>query len=72
MEGLGSSLTMKKIKGPLLTKMADGQAYIDDPIYKQAPVYCGKEPMTGNVLSYYKRTPLRWMKPGANGKLVPR
>lgn len=53
----------KTIHGPVLRALAEGQLYIDEPVYKQAPVYCANEPMTGNVLRYYIRTPLRWIKP---------
>jgi hypothetical protein len=28
--------------------------------------------MLGKVTRYYKRTPLRWMKPDGQGGLVPR
>jgi hypothetical protein len=59
------------INGPLRTSIKDGDPYIDKPVYKTIPVYCGKEPMVGRTLQHYKRTPLRWMKP-VNGKLVPR
>lgn len=62
----------KKIDGPLKTELHDGDSYVDQPVLKELPVFCGKEPMTGNVIAFYKRIPLRWMKPGPAGKLVPR
>ena len=48
-----------------------GQEYVDEPIHKTGPVYCGKEPMVGTWIRYYKRTPLQWMKPNGRGELVP-
>lgn len=62
----------KTVHGPVLTAIADGQSYVDSPAYEKAPVYCGKEPMVGQIVRYYTRTPLHWMKPGPDGKLVPR
>lgn len=60
------------IHGPLQTTLEDGQAYIDEPVYETVPVLVGKEPMLGQVVRYYTRVPLKWMKPGPDGKLVPR
>ena len=60
------------VLGPLQTVIAEWQSYVDQPVYDVVPVYCGKEPMLGKVTRYYKRTPLRWMKPSPDGKLVPR
>lgn len=57
---------------PIKTKVEEGQPYVDQPVYKLAEVFCAKEPMKAKFLNYYRRTPLRWMKPGPNGKLVPR
>lgn len=59
-------------KQPVRTVLEDGQSYVDSPVYGEVPVYCGKEPMTGKALRYFKRTPLRWMKPDGKGGLVPR
>jgi hypothetical protein len=59
------------IQGPIQTSLEEGQAYVDRPVYEQAPVFVGKEPMLGNVTRYYKRIPLRWVKP-VNGRLVPK
>lgn len=63
---------MNKIAGPIKTTLNDGDPYVDEAITKDVPVYCGKKPMVGQVISYYRRVPLRWMKPGPDGKLVPR
>lgn len=63
---------MKNINGPLRTTLEEGQAYVDEPVFKNVPVYCAKEPVMHPELRHYKRIPLRWMKPGTNGKLVPR
>lgn len=58
--------------GPIKTDLEDGQRYVDEPVYKEVPVYCGVKPMLGKVTRYYQRIPLRWMKPGPDGKPVPR
>lgn len=62
----------KKIAGPILTEVLDGQPYVDEPVIKIVEVFCGNEPMVGTILSHYRRVPLRWMKPGPDGKLIPR
>ena len=56
---------------PIKTALKEGESYVDEPVIKQVPVYCAKEPMNAEILSHYRRVPLRWMKP-AHGKLVPR
>jgi hypothetical protein len=61
-----------KIQGPIVTTVQDGQPYVDEPVRKKVPVFCAKEPMEALVLDHYRRVPLRWMKPGPDGKLVPR
>lgn len=63
---------MKKIEGPINTALQEGQPYVDRPVYKEVEVFCAKTPAKGKVLSYFNRIPLRWMKPGPDGKLVPR
>jgi hypothetical protein len=61
----------ERINGPVKRLIeAVGQPYVDEPVYKRAPVYVGKVPMEGNVVRYFKRTPLEWMKP-AKGGLEP-
>lgn len=62
---------MKLIQGPIKTTLKEGDTYVDEPVMKTVPVYCGKEPLPGEVLSHYRRVPLKWMKP-YHGKLVPR
>ena len=54
---------MKTIEGPIKTDLQHGDPYVDEPVRKDVQVFCGKEPMTGKVLSHYKRTTLRWIKP---------
>lgn len=52
------------IHGPIVTEVvADGQRYLDIPVYQDVPVYCGLIPMKGKAPRYYTRTPLRWKKP---------
>jgi hypothetical protein len=63
---------MKKIEGPIRTAVEEGDPYVDRPVFIERPVFCGKEPILHPQLDHYKRTPLRWMKPGPDGKLVPR
>lgn len=60
------------IEGPINRSVKEGDAYVDLPVYDDFPVFCGKEPMKGVAVRYYERTPLRWMKPGPDGKLVPK
>lgn len=62
------------IAGPIRrpTELNEGDAYVDLPVYGDVAVYGGKAPMKGAVVRYYERTPLRWMKPGPDGKLVPK
>ena len=60
---------MKKIEGPIKTELQYGDPYVDEPVRKDVPVYCGKEPMRGKVLSHYKRIPLRWVKPQNNAAM---
>lgn len=56
---------------PIKTSLEFGDAYVDRPVFKDAPVYCAKEPLKVKRLDHYRREPLRWMKP-VGGKLVPR
>jgi hypothetical protein len=51
--------------------MKKGQPYVDERVMKSIPVFCAKEPTEGQVTSYVKRTPLRWMKPDGKGGFVP-
>ena len=66
---------------PLLTTIQDGQPYVDEPVYLepkpetllQAAIReVFKRPAARRLLSHYERVKLRWMKPGPDGKLVPR
>ena len=57
---------------PVKTELKDGDPYVDEPVLKEVTLLCGKEPIKHQQLSHYRRIPLRWMKPGPNGKLVPR
>ena len=66
---------------PLLTTITDGQPYVDEPIYLepkpestlQAAIReIFQRPAARRLLSHYDHVKLRWMKPGPNGKLVPR
>jgi len=62
----------KTVRGPIVTTIEEGQPYVDQPTYESVPVLVGKEPMTGQTVRYYTRVPLKWMKPGPDGNLVPR
>ena len=66
---------------PLLTTVKDGQPYVDEPVYidpKQETILEAairdifKRRPARRLLSHYDRVKLRWMKPGPDGKLVPR
>lgn len=58
---------------PIVTNVAtDGQPYVDEPVYKRVALFCAKEPIQHHTLTHYIRTPLRWMRPDRNGKLVPK
>ena len=50
--------------------------YVDAPIVKvyKIPLLVGKEPIEHEVQKVvgYRREPLRWMKPGPDGKAIPR
>ncbi len=48
------------VHGPLLTELEEGQPYIDEPVYEVVPVFVGKQPMMGQKVRYYVRTPLTW------------
>lgn len=67
-----SKIVKQTLFGPINEKPKIGDEYVDRPTYEAVPVYCGREPLTGRVVRYYKRTAIRWMKPGPDGKLVPR
>ena len=54
---------MKKIEGPLSLELKQGDPYVDEPVFKDVPVYCAKEPVTTKLLNHYRRTPLIWKKP---------
>ena len=41
----------------------DRQDYLDRPILKTVPVFCGTEPMTGLITDGYERSHLNWKKP---------
>lgn len=60
------------IRGPIQAGIKEGQEYADVPVYKQTFVYGTRGLLPAKVVRYYVRTPLRWMKPGPDGKLVPR
>lgn len=49
-------------KQPIKTTLNHGDSYVDEPVLKEVQVYVGKGPMTGTVVNYYKRVPLRWVK----------
>ncbi|CAB5221010.1 hypothetical protein UFOVP241_63 [uncultured Caudovirales phage] len=69
------------MKMPILTTVKDGQPYVDEPVYLMARKENQVEmtvrtmferPPPPDILQHYQRVPLRWMKPGPDGKLVPR
>ena len=66
---------------PLLTTIKDGQPYVDEPVYlepkRESKLQTSireifERPAAPQLLSHYDRVKLRWMKPGPDGKLVPR
>jgi hypothetical protein len=50
----------------------EGQEYVDDPVEEEGVILCGKEPILHKQVVRYERVRLKWMKPGPDGKLVPR
>ena len=66
---------------PLRTTISDGQPYVDEPVYiepiretflEAAIREIFKRRPLPRLLTHYDRVKLRWMKPGPDGKLVPR
>ena len=63
---------------PILTKIEDGQPYVDEPVYtkpkkmRNAIRSVFKLPLWPDILVAYNHVKLRWMKPDGNGGLVPR
>lgn len=66
---------------PLRTTLVDGQNYLDEPVYVK-PLPASElerslsrafgRPQLKPILVAYEHVRLRWMKPGRDGKLVPR
>jgi hypothetical protein len=64
-----------------LTRIRDGQKYYDEPVYLHpkpaTPIELSLAHAFGrklpeSLLAGHERVKLRWMKPGPDGKLVPR
>ena len=53
----------KTISGPIKREIQDGDLYVDLPVMESVEVFCGKEPMHGEIAKYFVRQPLRWVKP---------
>lgn len=62
---------------PVTNIKNDRQTFVDDPVYSRpkkvdASVAAAFGRKLRPILTGYERVQLRWMKPGPDGKLVPR
>lgn len=42
---------------------AEGQPFIDEPVFKDVPIYCATKPIVHRQLTGYDRVKLNWKKP---------